>query len=80
MTVSFETDVLPLFTSMDKEHMSHVGVELDDYSYMSQPDHASEVYNQVSSGRMPPSGSGEDPWPEEKVQLFKEWMDGGYEQ
>jgi hypothetical protein len=79
MTVSFETDILPLFTSMDKEHMSHVGVELGDYAYMSQPDNASEVYSQVSSAKMPPSGSGEQPWPEDKVQLFREWMDGGYE-
>lgn len=79
MTVSFETDILPLFTSMDEEHMSNVGVELGDYAYMSQPDNASEVYNQVSSGKMPPSASGEPPWPEDKVQLFKEWIDGGYE-
>jgi hypothetical protein len=28
---------------------------------------------------MPPSASGEPPWPEDKVQLFKEWIDGGYE-
>jgi hypothetical protein len=27
---------------------------------------------------MPPSASGEQPWSEDKVQLFKQWMDGGY--
>jgi hypothetical protein len=27
---------------------------------------------------MPPSTSGEQPWSEDKVQLFKRWIDGGY--
>jgi hypothetical protein len=79
MTVSFKTDILPLFTTMDIDHMSHLRVPLGDYSYMSQPDNANDVYEQVSSGRMPPSGSGEPPWSEDKVQRFREWMDGGYE-
>jgi hypothetical protein len=78
MAVSFKTDILPLFTSMDVEHMTRVEVLLDDYAYMSQRDNAAGVYEQVSSGRMPPSGSGEQPWSEDKVELFKEWMDGGY--
>jgi len=30
LTVSFRTDVLPSFTSMDIEHMNHAGVSLDD--------------------------------------------------
>ena len=54
MTVSFKTDILPLFTSVDIEHMSALGAVLDDYSFMSQPGTASAVYQQVSSGRMPP--------------------------
>ena len=61
MTVSFKTEILPLFTSMDIEHMSHVGVSLDDYAYMSQPANASSVYERVSTGTMPPSDSGEQP-------------------
>jgi hypothetical protein len=44
---------------------------------MSQPDNASAVYDQVSSGSMPPSGSGEDPWKPEQVARFKSWIDGG---
>ena len=79
MAISFETDILPLFTTMDKDHMSRAGVLLGDYSYMSQPDNAAEVYEQVSSGGMPPSDSGERPWSEDKVQRLKEWMDGGYQ-
>ena len=45
---------------------------------MSQPDNAAGVYQQVSNGTMPPRASGEQPWSEDKVQRFKEWMDGGY--
>ena len=79
MSFSFKTDILPLFTSMDVDHMSALGTQLDDYSFMSQPGTASSVYQQVSSGRMPPSTSGEQPWSQDKVDLFKAWIDGGYE-
>jgi hypothetical protein len=79
MTVSFKTDILPLFTSMDIEHMGRVGLSLDDYSSMSQPAIASAVYGQVSSGSMPPGDSGEQPWSQDQVQLFKDWVDGGYQ-
>ena len=75
MTVSFETDILPLFTSMDIEHMRFAGVLLDDYSYMSQPANAATVYERVSNGTMPP----EQPWSQDKVQLFNAWTDGGYQ-
>jgi hypothetical protein len=78
MATSFKTDIVPLFTSVDIEHMSRLEVPLDDYAYMSQPDNAAGVYQQVSNGTMPPSASGEQPWSEDKVQLFKQWMDGGY--
>ena len=78
MAVSFQTDILPLFTSMDIEHMSRDDVLLDDYSYMSRPENATKVHTMVADGTMPPSSSGEQPWPEDKVELFKQWMDEGY--
>jgi len=78
MAVSFKTDILPLFTSMDIEHMGALGVSLDDYAYMSQSEHASRVYATVSTGAMPPASSGEGPWSQDQVELFKDWMDGGY--
>jgi hypothetical protein len=54
-------------------------VSLDDYAYMSQPANASRVYEEVSTGAMPPAASGEPRWSQDQVQLFKEWMDGGYQ-
>jgi hypothetical protein len=46
--------------------------------YTSQPDNASGVYEMVLTGAMPPGDSGEQPWSQDQVQLFKAWMDGGY--
>ena len=79
MTVSFKTDILPMFTDVDIEHMSYAGVLLDDYAYMSEPANAESVYEQVADGSMPPGDSGEQPWSQEQVQLFKAWMDAGYQ-
>jgi hypothetical protein len=77
MTVSFKTDILPMFTGVDIEHMSYAGVLLDDYAYMSEPANAESVYEQVAAGSMPPGDSGEQPWSQDQVRLFKGWMDGG---
>ena len=79
-TVSFEQDILPLFTQTDIDHMQNLGVELNEYSYMSTPDNAIKVYGQLSSRTMPPSkGGGGGPWSDTNVTLFKSWIDGGYQ-
>jgi hypothetical protein len=80
MTTSFQRDILPLFTQTDIDHMSQFGVILNDYSYMSQPDNAANVYTQVSQGSMPPppSEGGEGPWSPDKVELFNTWIQDGY--
>jgi hypothetical protein len=79
MAVSFAQNVRPLFTDMDVEHMKEGGVLLDDYDYMRDPAHAQKVLDAVSAGTMPPPDSGEPPWPPDSVQLFRDWMDGGYQ-
>jgi hypothetical protein len=78
MAVSFQTDILPLFTQMDIDHMQDMGVQLNNYDYMRDPSNAQDVYSQVSQGLMPPPGSGEDPWSPQQVNLFQTWMDEGY--
>jgi hypothetical protein len=50
--VSRKTDILPLFTTIDIEHMAYAGVALDDYAYVSQAANASGVYEKVSTGTM----------------------------
>lgn len=78
---SFQGDILPLFTETDVEHMSSFGVVLDDYAYLSVPDNAAKVYDQVAQGLMPPppSEGGEGAWSPDKVALFKAWIDEGYQ-
>ena len=36
--VSFERDIRPLFRAVDISHMEVHGIELDDYTLMSDPD------------------------------------------
>ncbi|MBI1331890.1 MAG: hypothetical protein JST12_18000 [Armatimonadetes bacterium] len=71
--VSFKTNILPLFRPQDISCMKAQGVFLDNYSYMSSANHAEMVYQQLSSGNMPPDG----PWPPSNVQLFNEWIEDG---
>jgi hypothetical protein len=75
---SFQTDILPLFTQTDIDHMQDMGVQLNSYDYMKDPSNAQDVYSQVSQKLMPPPGSGEDPWSPQQVNTFKTWMDEGY--
>lgn len=76
-TVSFSKDILPLFTQRDIEHMSEMSVELNNYDYMKVPANAQNVSEQVSAGNMPPKPEG--PWPKAKIELFRQWIAGGYE-
>jgi hypothetical protein len=77
--VSFKNDILPLFTQIDIDHMAGYGVELDSYEWMRVPLNAQNVYVTVETKQMPPSrGGGAGPWSDDKVALFKAWMDGGY--
>lgn len=72
-----------MFTAMDIDHMGQRGIKLNDYAYMSDATgsyaHATDVYDQVSSGSMPPSWSGEQPWTTEMVATYKQWMIDGYQ-
>jgi hypothetical protein len=54
--------------------MDGSGVHLDDPAWMRVPANAQSVYEQVSTGAMPP----DEPWSSDQVSLFKEWMDAGY--
>ena len=79
MAVSFAQDIRPLFTDMDVAHMKRLGVPLDDFEYMRKPRHAQRVLKNVSNGSMPPRRSGEPAWSPDTVQLFRDWVAGGYQ-
>jgi hypothetical protein len=73
--VSFDKDIKPLMTEVDREHMTFM---FDLWSYNDVKDNADDIYDAVSSGRMPPPVTG-NRWSKDKVDLFKQWMDGGYQ-
>lgn len=73
--VSFDKDIKPLMTEKDREHMEFM---FDLWSYKDVKDNADDVYDSVSNGRMPPPQGG-GPWSKDKVDLFKQWMDDGYQ-
>lgn len=79
--VSFARDILPLFRSVDIEHMKGMEILLDDYKYMSdatnQYENAQRVYDSLTGKtqpRMPPKGPY---WAKDKLDLFENWMKGG---
>lgn len=79
MAVSFATDIKPLFTAMDRDHMlNQVGL-FDLWSYDDVKANANAIYDAVKNHTMPPPGSGEASWAAAQVGKFKQWIDGGYQ-
>jgi hypothetical protein len=74
-SLSFATDIRPMFTEMDVEHMKPAGIDLSDRNDVQK--HADAIYETVSSGSMPPQGSGEARWTSEMCETFKQWRDDG---
>jgi hypothetical protein len=68
--VSFEMDIEPLFSLRDHEAMQIV---FDLWDVESVREHAEAILEQVEAGRMPCYGA----WPEERIALFRRWIDGG---
>jgi hypothetical protein len=73
MALSFATDIRPLFTDEDVECMGPMGVLLYDPAWMCVRTNAESVYGVLADGSMPPG----EPWPTNRVALFKSWMDAG---
>jgi len=70
--LSFEADIAPLFREKDVEEMKDIsGLDLSDYAVVR--DKAQGIYARLDDGSMPCDG----PWPDEKVETFKRWMDQG---
>jgi hypothetical protein len=48
---------------------------LDLWSYDDVKNSADAILDSLSNGRMPPG----NPWPADKVDLFKQWIQGGHQ-
>jgi len=77
--VSFARDIRPLFRAVDVEHMKVHGVNLDDHTFMSDPDNANKVLGAVSphEGDPPPMPPGGPYWTADQLALFAKWQKDG---
>ncbi len=73
--VSYAKDIKPLFTEVDRDHMSFM---FDLWSYDDVKSNATSIYDAVSNQTMPPPNAG-GPWEQNKVNKFKAWIDGGFQ-
>ena len=73
--VSYAKDIKPLFTEVDRDHMSFM---FDLWSYDDAKSNANNIYEAVSNQTMPPANAG-GPWPQSKIDTFKAWIDGDFQ-
>ncbi len=72
MPLSFSRDIRPLFRDApDVESMKDYGLDLS--SYVQVKAQAANIYERLSDGTMPC----DEPWPKDRLALFKRWMDEG---
>jgi hypothetical protein len=83
--VSFEKDIKPMFRPVDIAHMKPMGVKLDDYGYMSDPNgnyaNAAQVQDTLSpqNGGKPTMPPGGPYWTAEQLAQFAKWRSDGYQ-
>jgi hypothetical protein len=69
-TISFESDIKPLFREKDRDSMRG---RFDLWSYADVQTHADSIAEKLKNGSMPCDGA----WPAERVGLFERWIEGG---
>jgi hypothetical protein len=73
-SLSFTTDIRPMFTDMDVDHMIKA---MNLANRDSVFEHAEAIYKAVAAGGMPPVSSGEVRWTEQMCARFKDWWEQG---
>ena len=69
----FSQDIRPLFRDRDIQRMKFV---FDLSQYEDVKGHAAAIAERLSDGSMPCDGA----WPDDRVALFRQWMDEGFPQ
>jgi len=79
--VSLAADVKPLFRDVDISHMKRLGVELDNYTYMYNPENAEAVLATLlpHDGEPPSMPPGGPYWTASQLELFEQWQKDGYQ-
>ena len=67
---SFSADIRPLFRARDIQAM-RFAFDLGEYDAVKA--NAAAIYERLQEGSMPC----DEPWPSERVGLFKQWLDEG---
>ena len=67
---SFARDIRPLFRPDDREAMEFA---FDLHAYEDVRENAAGILERLEDGSMPCDGE----WPEERIALFRAWMDEG---
>jgi hypothetical protein len=73
-SVSFQRDILPLFRPEGISCMAGYGVPLDNYTFMSQPANAQNVYAYLTGAAQPQMPLGGPYWSAAQLALFNTWM------
>jgi hypothetical protein len=69
-SLSFAEDIKPLFRSGDREAMEPM---FDLWSHEDVSGHSDPILERLQEGSMPCDGA----WPEEKVEMFRRWIESG---
>lgn len=81
--VTFYGDIAPLFRPMDVQCMRNpkLGpVLLLNYQWMSTPANAKNVLDHLTGDATPQMPYGGPYWSQENIDLFKQWMQGGFQE
>jgi hypothetical protein len=70
--LSFERDVKPLFRDRDRGSMLNVA-DFDLWVREDVVEHSQAILGRLEDGSMPC----DQPWPDERVALFRRWVHGG---
>jgi hypothetical protein len=72
VALSFAKDIRPLFRdSPDIDTMKDYGMDLSSYAVVKEQ--SQNIYDRVLDGSMPC----DEPWPKERIAVFKQWMEEG---
>ncbi|GAA2393436.1 hypothetical protein [Streptomyces coeruleofuscus] len=73
-TPVYELHIRPMFSATDRDHMIPHPMNL--WEYDDVVEHAEQILDRLEGGTMPPTALG-GPWPQEWIDLFRRWKEGG---
>ena len=68
--MSFESDIRPLFRESDRAEMEWA---FDLWDYDDVKENAEAILDRMEDGSMPC----DDPWPEDRIEVFRKWLSEG---